>query len=152
MPQYDSNPQIIEKSLEELRFILNWIREREEPTHNPVTVLVGGWAVDAYNPYYGSVDIDLVTNKKTKDKLKFFLRTNRKFTHYRIIYGVKTVSKPTEYGDIIIDFGSKYKQYKFEGRDETLNFDFVNGQQCVRLDDYCPSLYHEKFGNKISSG
>lgn len=60
------------------------------------------------------------------------IHTNRKFTHYRIIYGVKTVSKPTEYGDIIIDFGSKYKQYKFEGRDETLNFDFLNGQTILK--------------------
>ncbi|MDD5419025.1 MAG: hypothetical protein PHV57_04170 [Methanomicrobiaceae archaeon] len=26
--------------------------------------LIGGWAVDAYNPYVGSVDIDLVTTAR----------------------------------------------------------------------------------------
>ena len=73
MPTYDPNPQIISKSLEELKFILNWVRERGETADTPVTVLVGGWAVDAYNPYYGSVDIDIVTNNRTKESLKYIL-------------------------------------------------------------------------------
>ena len=69
MPPYDPDPQIIEKSLHELEFILEWAMQRGETVDNPVTVLVGGWAVDAYNPWYGSIDIDLVTNNRTKHSL-----------------------------------------------------------------------------------
>jgi hypothetical protein len=132
MTRYDPKPQILGKSLEELKYILNWIKERGEPTHAPITVLIGGWAVYAYNPYYRSVDIDLVTNKKTKKSLKFFLRTQREFTYHRILHGVKTVSKTTEYGDIIIDFSSKYAHNKFEGRNEQLNFDTLNDQTITK--------------------
>lgn len=60
---YNSCPQIIEKSLEELEFIINWVRQRGEKADNPITVLIGGWAVDAYNSWYGSIDIDLGTRK-----------------------------------------------------------------------------------------
>lgn len=45
MPPYDPDPQIIEKSLEELEFILSWVKQRGETVENPVTVLVGGWAL-----------------------------------------------------------------------------------------------------------
>jgi len=65
--------RIAAESLEELRFIFNWVRERVESAENPVTVLVGGWAVYAYNPWIGSIDIDLVTNGDTKDRLMRFL-------------------------------------------------------------------------------
>jgi len=46
---------------------------------NPVTVLVGGWAVDAYNPWYGSIDIDLVTNNRTKHSLMRILVKERDY-------------------------------------------------------------------------
>ncbi len=62
MLRYESYQEIIEESLKELVFIINWINEREKDLDNPITVLIGGWAVDAYNPWYGSVDIDLATN------------------------------------------------------------------------------------------
>ena len=65
--------RIAAESLEELRFIFNWVRERVESAENPVTVIVGGWAVYAYNPWIGSIDIDLVTNGDTKDRLMRFL-------------------------------------------------------------------------------
>ena len=83
MPPYDPDPQIIQKSLEELEFILNWVRKRGETVENPVTVLVGGWAVDAYNPWYGSIDIDLVTNNRTKHSLMRILVTEREYEHSR---------------------------------------------------------------------
>ncbi len=104
MPPYDPEPQIIEKSLEELRFILNWITEQGEAYDNPTTVLIGGWAVDTYNSWYGSVDIDLVTNSRTKNTLKQVLKQERKYDSYRIPGRVNTVSKTTESREIIIDF------------------------------------------------
>ncbi len=54
MPRFDLDQRIIAASLEELRFVLSWIRERGGPAENPVAVLVGGWAVYAYNPWLGS--------------------------------------------------------------------------------------------------
>lgn len=131
MPPYDSNPQIIRKSLEELMFILNWVRERGGTADAPVTVLVGGWAVDAYNPYYGSVDIDIVTNSKTKGSLKYILTQEHGYNHYRDS-GINTVYKPTEYGDIIIDFGNRDEIYKFEGRDDELNFDLLDEHTIIK--------------------
>ena len=131
MPPYDPDPQIIQKSLEELEFILNWIRQRGETVDNPVTVLVGGWAVDAYNPWYGSIDIDLVTNNRTKHSLMRILVNEREFEHSRI--GAHTVYKPTDHGPIIIDFASREERYPFEGRDEELNFDIMNGQTNMKV-------------------
>ncbi len=131
MPPYDPDPQIIQKSLEELEFILNWIRQRGETVDNPVTVLVGGWAVDAYNPWYGSIDIDLVTNNRTKHSLMRILVNEREFEHSRI--GAHTVYKPTDHGPIIIDFASREERYPFEGRDEELNFDILNGQTILKV-------------------
>jgi hypothetical protein len=133
MPRFDLDQRIVAESFEELRFILNWVRERGEPAENPITVLVGGWAVYAYNPWIGSIDIDLVTNRATKDILmRDLIATERGYDHYRIP-GVHTVYKPTDYGQsIIIDFGNRDEHYKFEGRDEELNFDCLNGQTIIK--------------------
>jgi hypothetical protein len=129
MPRFDLDQRIIAASLEELRFILNWVREHGEPSGNPVTVLVGGWAVYAYNPWLGSIDIDLVTNRDTKDSLmRYLIAAERGYDHYRIP-GIHSVYKPTDYGQgIIIDFGNRDEHYNFEGRDEELNFDSLNCQ------------------------
>ncbi|MEA2076000.1 MAG: hypothetical protein U9O85_09800 [Euryarchaeota archaeon] len=69
MPEYSPSQRIIDQSLEELKHIMQWVRLRGETDEKPVTVLIGGWAVDAYNPWYGSIDIDLVTNHTTKSIL-----------------------------------------------------------------------------------
>ncbi len=118
MPPYDPDPQIIEKSLNELDFILNWVRQRGE-------------TVDAYNPWYGSIDIDLVTNNRTKHSLMRILVKESEYDHFRI--GTHTVYKPTDYGPIIIDFASREERYPFEGRDEELNFDILNGQTILKV-------------------
>jgi hypothetical protein len=78
------NLKIIEYSLRELEIILDWIREKEKDRDAPATVLIGGWAVDAYSPWYGSIDIDLVTNRRTRDTLMNYLRKERGYTHYRL--------------------------------------------------------------------
>jgi hypothetical protein len=134
MPPYEPNQQIIEKSLEELEFILNWVKQRGETADNPITVLIGGWAVDAYNPWYGSIDIDLVTNSRTKNTLKQFLKRERGYDSYRIPGGINTVSKPTgdrEIREIIIDFIPR-ERMKFEGRDLYIDFDIQKEHTEVR--------------------
>ena len=62
MTLYDRGPEVIERSLAELREIFAWVNERQGDLPTPTTILIGAWAVDAYNPYVGSVDIDSVTN------------------------------------------------------------------------------------------
>lgn len=124
MPYFDPNPRIISQSLEELRFIFNWVRERGETSGNPVTVLIGGWAVDAYNPWYGSVDIDLVTNSRTKNSLKYTLKNERGYGTYEMWGESKSVSKQTgdsNIKEIIIDFIYR-EQIKFQGI--LVDFDF----------------------------
>jgi hypothetical protein len=134
MPPYNPSPEVIMMSFGELEFILGWIREQGETADNPTTVLIGGWAVDAYNPWYGSVDIDLVTNSRTKNTLKQVLIHDRRYESYRIPGRINTVSKPTgdrEIGEIIIDFILRDRM-NFEGRDIYLDFDIPNEQTEVR--------------------
>lgn len=58
------------------------------------------------------------------------LVNEREYDHFRI--GTHTVYKPTDYGPIIIDFTSRGERYPFEGRDDELNFDILNGQTVMR--------------------
>lgn len=114
------------ESLKELIFIINWINEREDQLEKPITILIGGWAVDAYNPWYGSIDIDLVTNHRTKEYLKRILFRNRGYERMRSPL-VNTVYKLTQYDQkIIIDFASK-SDHTFEGINSKLNMNILNG-------------------------
>ncbi len=131
MPPYNINPQIIEKSLEELQFIFNCVRRRGETSENPKTILIGGWAVDAYNPWYGSIDIDLITNSKMKGDLKYYLKKIRKYGSCEIQVGVRTISKMTDYGEIIIDFVRR-EGYTFVGREEKLDFKIPKEQTVIK--------------------
>jgi hypothetical protein len=69
----------VHDSFSELRHILRWLDERGDPEAPPRAILVGGWAVHAYNPYLGSYDIDLVTNSRTRRSLMHFLTSERGF-------------------------------------------------------------------------
>jgi hypothetical protein len=125
MPAINSEQRIIELSRNELTYILQWANARGESSRSPVTVLIGGWAVDSYNGYYGSVDIDLVTNNATKSSLEWHLLNARGYEHYRA-YGSHGVGKHTQYGWIIIDYISRETQDPFEGRPETLDFHMLD--------------------------
>jgi len=131
MPDYSPNQEIVNLSLEELRHIMQWVRDREN-IHDPVTVLIGGWAVESYNPHLGSVDIDLLTNNETKESLKYYLRQQREFTPYRKTLVINTVAKSTPYGEIRIDFGSREMLYPFEGREESLDLNICEGNTEIR--------------------
>ena len=122
---------IIRFSLDELDVITQYLKEKEN-ADNPTTVLIGGWAVDSYNPWFGSIDIDLITNSSTRSSLSYFLRDKRGFVPYRL-HGVSTgVKKETEAGPVIIDFESKQKRFPFEGRTEFLDFNILNGNTETR--------------------
>ncbi len=123
--------EITRKSLEELDFVLNWAREREEARNDPPIVLIGGWAVDAYNSWYGSIDIDLIANSRMKNKLKYILKTERGYGSHQIYEKFNTVMKPTASGDIIIDFISR-DGMQFEGRGDYLDFDIPQEQTTIK--------------------
>lgn len=123
--------EITRESLEELDFILNWAREREETRNDSSIVLIGGWAVDAYNSWYGSIDIDLIANSRMKNKLKYILKTERGYESHQIYEKFNTVMKPTASGDIIIDFISR-EGMLFEGREDLLDFDIPQEQTTIK--------------------
>lgn len=122
----------MDASREELIEIFHWIRAREKDERNPITVLVGGWAVYSYNRWYGSVDIDLVTNSKTRQRLMKYLRDKRGFVPQRDELVPTTVVKNIPEGKILIDFGSREDIYRFEGRGEECPFSLLDGRTVVR--------------------
>jgi hypothetical protein len=128
MPAYEVPRSVIEASLVELAEIYRWVHERES-TENPVTVLIGGWAVYCYNPWYGSIDIDLVTNAGTRQHLMRHLLANRDFTRKRNPPFKNSVMKVIPpHGEIIIDFIPRNERNCFEGRSETCPMNLLDGR------------------------
>ena len=93
MPDYELSQEIIELSGQELKKIGEWDELHNKSSSVPSLVLIGGWAVDAYNPYLGSVDIDLVTHSHTSHSLMHHLSRYEGYT-YDVLYPFgKTVLK-----------------------------------------------------------
>jgi len=115
-------------SLEEAKAIFRWVSDRERDLEKPITVMVGGWAVYTYNPYYGSVDIDIVTNNRTKGSIQHYLVESRGYERRRdAASGVRYVCKDfTPQGVVDIDFGSREGPNHFEGRREELSLSLLN--------------------------
>ena len=114
MTLYEPTQKIIALSLTELNEIIQYLHEKYDNTE-PKAVLIGGWAVDSYNPWFGSIDIDLVTNNRTRKGIMHYLREKRGFEPYRLPGLSTSVQKLTEAGPIIIDFATSQKPYPFEG-------------------------------------
>lgn len=114
MAQYEPSQRIIALSLAELNEIIQYLREKYDDA-GPKAVLIGGWAVDSYNPWFGSIDLDLVTNSRTRKGIMHHLREKRGFEPYRLPGLSTSVQKLTEAGPIIIDFATLQKPYLFEG-------------------------------------
>jgi hypothetical protein len=133
MPPYNPGQEIIERSLAELRIIAEWSRARGEDPDNPEVILIGGWAVDAYNPYLGSVDIDLVTTGRIRHTLMHYLRSEHNFTPERQMNVVKSVAKMTPAGKIILDFATREAPQPFEGKPEVpFTFEILSGNTITR--------------------
>ncbi len=125
-----SDPLVTE-SFAELKTVLKWLGERGENPEEPTTVLIGGWVVYSYNSYFGSIDIDLITNNKTRASLMYYLRKEQGYTPERF-EGRTSVSKMTKHGKVIIDFGTREIKDTFEGRSESLDFSILDGNTEVR--------------------
>ncbi|SDF96551.1 hypothetical protein SAMN04488589_1845 [Methanolobus vulcani] len=118
MPQYEPTQRIIALSLEELNEIIRYLHEKNDNLKDSNTVLIGGWAVDSYNPWFGSIDIDLITSSKIRKSIMFHLRENRDFKPYRLPGISTSVQKMTDAGPVIIDFATWQKPFLFEGIDD----------------------------------
>ena len=123
--------EIIRFSLDELDVISRYLHEKEE-NDDPTTILIGGWAVDSYNSWFGSIDIDLITNNRTRESLMYYLRENRGFMPYRLVGLPTSVKKDTEAGPVIIDFASRQRPYPFEGENTILDFSILDGNTETR--------------------
>jgi len=134
MPVYNPGPAIIEASFAELGKIVSWIHDRNEDPAILKTVLIGGWAVDAYNPYLGSVDIDLVTNSRTKKSLMHHLQTHEGYTYNNQFPFGKTVYRDfPPHGSIILDFVTRESSYPFEGYpDRAFTLNILNGNTITK--------------------
>lgn len=132
MPDYEISRSVIETSLAELAEIYRWVHDREN-TEAPVTILIGGWAVYCYNPWYGSIDIDLVTNAGTRQHLMRHLLTTRGFVRRRNPPFRNSVVKivPPD-GEIIIDFIPKNEENRFEGRADTCPMNILTGRTFIK--------------------
>ncbi|ABE52890.1 Hypothetical protein Mbur_2013 [Methanococcoides burtonii DSM 6242] len=131
MTQYENMGNIIRYSIDELEVIGRYLHEKDE-REDPTTVLIGGWAVDSYNSWYGSIDIDLITNASTRKSLMHHLRNDRDFTPYKLPGIPTSVKKETEAGPVIIDFATRQKPFPFEGKDMSLDFSILNGNTETR--------------------
>ncbi|MEA3557735.1 MAG: hypothetical protein U9R75_00605 [Candidatus Thermoplasmatota archaeon] len=115
MPISDS---INERSLEELGSIFAWVSKSPKRRR---TVLIGGWAVYLYNPYFGSIDLDLVTSSRNRKSLSNFLRRERGFEYRRrVISDDRKLSLRVGNALIDIDFATFGTEDPFEGIERTL--------------------------------
>jgi len=128
MTSYDEYRSVIDASNLELQAIAEYLQAREDAA-SPTTVLIGGWAVHAFNPWYGSIDIDLITNSRTRQSLKEHLVSTRGYDRYRSIDDSKRVEKMTSDGKpIIIDFGTRERSDPFEGRSCAIQYGLLDGR------------------------
>jgi hypothetical protein len=128
MAPYEVPRSVIESSLIELAEIFHWVYERESPDE-PKTVLIGGWAVYCFNPWYGSIDIDLVTNAGTRQHLMRYLEQTRGFVKRRNPPFRNSVVKmiPPD-GEIIIDFIPRNHSNCFEGKNINCSMKLLEGR------------------------
>ena len=117
------------ESIKELKTIFEWVKGRGEDLKKSRTVLVGGWAVYSYNPYWGSVDIDIITNNTTKRSMRKYLLDNHGF-HPDPEDSV-SIYKDTKAGQVVIDFANMGMD-SFEGNHGSLDLGAVEGNIEIR--------------------
>jgi hypothetical protein len=108
--------QLIRDSLDELAHMARWVRDKGSKTGFHLC-LIGGWAVHAYNPWYGSQDIDLLSARGERKALMHWLRSDRGFVPRRDEgEGLLALRKTTAGGSMIVEFLRADAVFRFEGR------------------------------------
>jgi hypothetical protein len=120
-----SDDDLVNASFDELAYIMKWASMREDEGGVIRTILIGGWAVYAYNQYFGSYDIDLVINKRTRSTLMQHLHDERGYKKVGDDHTTfKGIEKPIPGSEgIKIDFASFTEEGRFEGREEILQYE-----------------------------
>ncbi|WP_048198282.1 hypothetical protein [Methanocella arvoryzae] len=113
--------EIIRLSLAEIEAIGVWVKQRLTRHPTQKLCLIGGWAVYLYNPWLGSIDIDLVTGSDLRHSLSQYLVEERGYQR-RDEDGIKFLEKRTERGEIIIDFVTTSDPWEFYGTGVNLGF------------------------------
>ena len=114
----------MDESRAELLALFDSVDARQKTSARPVAMLIGGWAVYAYNPYYGSTDIDIMTTSALRQSLISMLG-KRGYSYHKDAFEDRRLCKRTDAGPIQVDFFSSRTPYKFEGRTETIKYDFL---------------------------
>ncbi len=131
MPAYDPNP-IIAASLDELRYI-SYLVDKYEDHARPRTVLIGGWAVHSYNAWYGSIDIDLITDTRGKKRMLDRLVGERGFVRQRGPDDQRSIMKEVApCRKVILDLGRRDVPDPFEGGAGSIDYNMLDGQTVWR--------------------
>lgn len=120
---------IANESMKELKKLFSWFHAREAHLESPISILVGGWAVYSYNRYWGSVDIDIITNSKTKRSLKYFLISREGYETDPLTGN--SVIKRTPNGEVVIDIANREGD-RFEGSPKKFDLGIIDGNTETR--------------------
>ena len=99
--------------------IFDWGRGKFGFEYSRQMWVIGGWAVDVYNPWFGSRDIDIMAKPKAVAELKKYLYSHRSYDKYRGSDGKMRYYKQVGTEQIEIDF-VKSKQ-NFQGTDDKMS-------------------------------
>ncbi|WP_424358653.1 hypothetical protein [Methanocella sp. MCL-LM] len=124
--------EIIRLSIAEIGAIGDWVQQRQSRHPDQKLFLIGGWAVYFYNPWLGSIDIDLVAGSRLRNSLSQYLVAERSFVR-REEDGIKFLTKKTARGDIIIDFVTTSDPWEFFGTGVNLGFDHLEAPDLTAL-------------------
>jgi len=110
-----ADDQLVRDSLDELAQMARWIRGGSSKERFRLS-LIGGWAVHAYNPWFGSQDIDFLSGRGERKTLMQWLRSERGFVPRRDVgEGLQTLSKTATGGNINVEFLRADADFRFEG-------------------------------------
>ncbi len=120
------NDPLVLASFDELDILMRWLGDRRRRHPRQTALLVGGWAVYMYNPYFGSYDIDLVLSSKARSSAEHFLISKRGFQRDVNPYqGSKGVVLDSHPGKIHIDTAAVGGSDDFEGVRATLEMSSI---------------------------
>jgi hypothetical protein len=92
--------------------------------------LIGGWAVDPYNPRFGSRDIDLMVNAKVVSELKKYIYSERRYKKDKGLDGVMHYYKQVGKERIEIDIVKNNQN--FQGTNDVMGIN-ISSENSIYL-------------------
>jgi predicted nucleotidyltransferase len=112
LPLSSISQKIIEESRSETIHLINFVKKKFDSDNSTKVWLIGGWAVDAYNSWYGSRDIDIMASTKVVSELKKYLYFERGYKKYRGVDGIMRYYKEVGKEEIEIDFVKSVQSFQ----------------------------------------